>query len=156
MSELPVSLIVIVAGIIAFGFQQWLRAIYEHAQERRSLEIGYLLEAYRALSVFRNRTTLSNEDSGKNYTDTRLVNEKEAEAMELAVSTAGIHGTQAVVQAALEYADSGNEDWDPYDLLKALRKDIRDKLRREPLPDDLGIPFINVLGEARREGESED
>jgi hypothetical protein len=141
MSDLAVGVAVVFAGVIAFALQQWVRVIYERREDRREREIEYLVDAYRALSVFMNRAFFT--EDGQTYLALDRLSDDEASAAELAVSTAGLHGSPEVVKAAVEYTNAGDENWDPTDLMIALRQDLRQRLGHPPIEGDF-VPWVHI------------
>ncbi len=143
MNDLAVSLTVVFAGVIAFGIQQWLRLLYERRQERRDLEIGYLLDAYLALSRYLNRAFEDENGDGTLTFDPARLSDEEADEMELAITTAGLHGSLEIAKKADAFVKDA-DNWFPKELMFALRDHIREKFGREPLGEDIVLPWVHV------------
>jgi hypothetical protein len=141
MNDLTVGLTVVFAGVIAFGIQQWLRVLYEHREERRKLEIGYLIEAYRALSILMNRAY--EIEDGQSYLFLDRLSHEEADAAEMAISTVGLHGSPKVVEAAVAFVEGEPDEWDMTGLMVALRQDLRERLKHEPIAEDF-TPWVRI------------
>jgi len=145
MNDVVTGLILVLAGVVAYGLQQGINARLEARRRRQATEIAYLERAYRALSVFYNRIHSSSEaaEDGTLRFDFDCLSDAEKERIELAVTDAKVYGSEGVIDAADRFCKMPS--WNPWELMEAIRKDLRAKLR---YPDD-ALDRDSYLGFAR-------
>ncbi len=132
MSDLVPQLVLVLAGVAAFGLQQAINGRIERRRQRKATELEYLSRAYRALSIFSNRIhsfAVPDNDGALRFDPVHLTRGETLD-IEIAITDAAVYGSEEVVDAALAFCTAPG--WDPAGLLRAIRKDLRKLLEYPP------------------------
>lgn len=149
MGDLLVGLALVLAGVLAFGAQQYILRSKALREERRDRQSVYLIDAYRALYRLLARIR---DEGDQRVLDMRALSREERVELELAIFDSRLFGDWEVVDAVRGFTEQSG--WDPGNLLNVLGKQIRRLYRLEPLEptrrhperEDLSDYLPNMFG----------
>jgi hypothetical protein len=149
MGDLLVGLALVLAGVLAFGAQQYILRRNALREERRDRQGVYLISAYRAMYRLLARTR---DEGDQRVLDRTALSRAERVDLELAIFDSRLFGDWEVVDAVRGFME--RPDWDPSNVLNVLGKQIRRlyglehlrPTRRHPDREDLSDYLPNMFG----------